>query len=65
MMSINGSFQNVGLALGAIIGGLVLNLFHNNFQLLMTILGSLGASAALVLFLFAKDPYKTGATANP
>jgi len=60
MMSINGSFQNVGMALGAIIGGLVLNFFHNNFQLLMTILGSLGASAAIVLFLFTNDPYKTG-----
>jgi MFS family permease len=59
MMSINGSFQNVGMALGAIIGGLVLNSFHNNFQLLMTILGSLGASAAIVLFLFTNDPYKS------
>jgi MFS transporter, DHA1 family, putative efflux transporter len=65
MMSINGSFQNVGMALGAIIGGLVLNCFHNNFQLLMTILGSLGASAALVIFFFTKDPYKSVPQANP
>ena len=64
MMSINGSFQNVGIALGAIIGGLVLNCFNNNFQLLMTVLGSLGASAALVLLLFAKDPYKPSPSAN-
>ncbi len=60
MMSISGSFQNVGMALGAIIGGLVLNYFHNNFQLLMTVLGSLGASAAIVLFLFTNDPYTDG-----
>ncbi len=66
MMSISGSFQNVGMALGAIIGGLVLNYFHNNFQLLMTVLGSLGASAAIVLFLFTNDPYKAGLRAkNP
>jgi predicted MFS family arabinose efflux permease len=66
MMSINGSFQNVGMALGAIIGGLVLNCFNNNFQLLMTVLGSLGASAAIVLFLFTNDPYKVGLRAkNP
>ena len=30
----------------------------------MTILGSLGASAALVLLLFAKDPYKSNPLAN-
>jgi DHA1 family inner membrane transport protein len=64
MMSINGSFQYVGVALGAIIGGLVLNCFHNNFQLLMTILGSLGASAAIVLFLFTKDPCKIEVSAS-
>ena len=65
MMSMNGSFQNVGMALGAIIGGLVLNCFNNNFQLLMTILGSLGASAAMVLFLFTKDPYKSAPQKKP
>ncbi|MGE5532724.1 MAG: MFS transporter, partial [Bacillota bacterium] len=57
MMSISGSFQNVGIALGTIIGGLILNYLNNNFQLLMAILGSLGAIAALILYLFTNEPY--------
>ncbi|MGE5533210.1 MAG: MFS transporter [Bacillota bacterium] len=60
MMSFSGSFQNVGIALGAIIGGLVLNYFNNNFQLLMAILGSIGAFAALIIFLFTNEPTTQG-----
>ncbi|MGA2385739.1 MAG: MFS transporter [Candidatus Bathyarchaeia archaeon] len=59
MMSINLTFQNAGLILGLIIGGLVLNLDHNNFQLLMTIFGALGATAGAIVLLLAKDTCKT------
>jgi MFS family permease len=58
MMSINSTFQNTGSILGLIIGGLVLNLYHNNFPLLMTIFGTLGVAAAPIIFLFARDPCK-------
>jgi predicted MFS family arabinose efflux permease len=60
MMSIAASFDNTGVAIGVIIGGIVLNLFANNFHLLMVILGALAASAAAVLFFFAKDPCTIG-----
>jgi len=56
MMSINGSFQNVGSGLGVIVGGFILNSFSNNFNLLMVVLGALGACATVVLLLFASDP---------
>jgi DHA1 family multidrug resistance protein-like MFS transporter len=62
MMSIASSFDNAGTVIGVIIGGLVLNLYANNFHLLMVILGALGASAAAVLLFFAKDPCKTFST---
>jgi predicted MFS family arabinose efflux permease len=56
MMSINSTFQNTGTILGLIIGGLVLNIYHNDFQLLMTIFGTLGIASAPIIFLLAKDP---------
>jgi MFS family permease len=62
MMAINSTFQNTGSILGLIIGGLVLNLYHNNFLLLMTIFGTLGVASAPIIFLLAKDPCKTGST---
>ena len=62
MMSINVSFANFGIVLGIIIGGLVLNLFCDNFHLLMVLLGALGASAAAILLFFARDPCAAGST---
>ncbi len=56
MMSINSIFQNTGTILGLIIGGLVLNIYYNDFQLLMTIFGTLGIASAPIIFLLAKDP---------
>lgn len=58
MMAIASSFDNSGTVLGVIIGGLVLNLYANNFHFVMVIIGALGASAAAVLLFFAKDPCK-------
>jgi predicted MFS family arabinose efflux permease len=62
MMSIGNSFENIGGILAIIIGGLVLNLYNNNFHLLMTVLGVVGIVAAPVLLLFTKDPTKPSAT---
>jgi predicted MFS family arabinose efflux permease len=60
MMSINNAFYNAGSVLGVIIGGLVLNLYANNFHILYVLFGVAGAFTAVVLFFFAKDPCKTG-----
>lgn len=62
MMSINVSFTSFGTVLGILMGALVLNLFHNNFHLLMVIIGALVVSAAALLFFFARDPCKTDST---
>lgn len=59
MMSINESARAVGQILGITIGGLVLNLYANNFYLLMPILGSGGLASGVILLLFATDPCKT------
>ncbi|HTY73984.1 MAG TPA: MFS transporter [Candidatus Nanoarchaeia archaeon] len=59
MMSVNHIFRNMGLILGVAIGGAVLNLFFNNFQILMTIFGASGIALGLIILLFATDPYKT------
>jgi MFS family permease len=59
MMSINGTFQAIGSMLGLIIGGLVLNLYLNNFHLLMTIFGASNIALAIIIFLLANDPCKT------
>ncbi len=61
LMSINQAFHNGGVIIGVALGGLVLTLQTNNFQLLMLLYGVLGALAApLVLFLAndvtRKDP---------
>jgi MFS family permease len=55
MMSVNSTFESLGMIAGIIIAGFVLNFYHNNFQLLMTILGAVGGSSALFILL-AKDP---------
>jgi DHA1 family putative efflux transporter-like MFS transporter len=58
MMSLNTSFQNIGIIVGLTVSGLVLNLYANNFQILFTIFGTAGVASAAVVFLFAKDPCK-------
>jgi predicted MFS family arabinose efflux permease len=62
MMSVHQTFGSIGSVLGLTIGSLVLNLYTNNFQLLMTIFGISGVAAALIILLFAKDPSKTQLT---
>ncbi|MGA3059726.1 MAG: MFS transporter [Candidatus Bathyarchaeia archaeon] len=59
MMSLNQSFRSLGLILGISLSGLVLNLYSDNFHIVMVIFGVAAVAAAAVLFLFAKDPTKT------
>jgi predicted MFS family arabinose efflux permease len=58
-MSLSTTFLNAGTILGIIIGKLVLDLYANNFQLLMTIFGAAGVASALIALLLARDPTKT------
>ena len=58
MMSINGSFRYIGGILGVAIGGLVLNNFANNFQILMPILGASNIALVPLIIFLAKDPTK-------
>jgi predicted MFS family arabinose efflux permease len=57
-MSLSLTFGNVGGLLGIAVGGLVLNLYHNNFQLLMPIFGASSVACAVILLLLARDPCK-------
>jgi DHA1 family putative efflux transporter-like MFS transporter len=59
MMSLNISFRYIGLIVGLIISGLLLNLYANNFQILYVMFGVAAVASAAVVFLFAKDPTKT------
>ena len=58
MMSLNASFRDIGIIVGLIISGLVLNLYANNFQIIFTMFGVSGVASASVVFLFAKDTVK-------
>jgi MFS family permease len=58
MMSLNGSFRSIGVIVGLILSGLLLNLYANNFQILYAMFGICGVASAAVVFLFAKDPCK-------
>jgi predicted MFS family arabinose efflux permease len=58
MMSLNGSFRSVGVIVGLILSGLLLNLYANNFQSLYVMFGICGVASAAVVFLFANDPCK-------
>jgi hypothetical protein len=53
---VNGTFQSLGSILGVAIGGLVLDIYANNFQLLLTIFGGASIFLAFVVFLFTIDP---------
>lgn len=58
IMSINSIFQSTGLILGIAAGGIILNVYHSNYQLLMMFLGVMGLASCIIL-LFAKDPCKS------
>ena len=58
MMSVNGSFRYIGGILGVAVGGLVLNSFGNNFQILMPIFAASNIALAPIVIFFAKDPTK-------
>jgi predicted MFS family arabinose efflux permease len=62
MMSIGNAFGSIGEIVSVIIGGLVLNLFFNNFHLIMTIGGAVAICGVGVVLLLAKDPVKAGST---
>jgi hypothetical protein len=54
--AMNHTFQSIGVILGLTIGGLVLYLYANNFQLLMTIFGISSIALAPIVLLLTKDP---------
>ena len=60
MVSMNSVFRSIGLVLGVAVGGIILNLFSNNFQLLMAIFGFSGIVSIPILLFIAKDPCSTG-----
>jgi MFS family permease len=65
MMSVTTSFRYVGSALGPLIGGLVLNLYGNNFQMVFTMFGvGMIVAVPLVAFL-TKDPCRGAPTTAP
>jgi predicted MFS family arabinose efflux permease len=54
MMSVDSAFVNLGYALGAAVGGMALLRF--GYEGLGAALGLFGIVAALVFYLFARDP---------
>jgi predicted MFS family arabinose efflux permease len=62
MVSVNSVFRSIGLVLGVAVGGIILNLFSNNFQLLMAIFGFSGIVSIPILLVIAKDPCTTSPT---
>ncbi len=54
MMAINSAAQSLGSTLGAAIGGLALDLY--GYGVLGSILGAIGAFAAIVFFFLTIDP---------
>jgi DHA1 family purine base/nucleoside efflux pump-like MFS transporter len=59
MMSVSSTFGHIGGIMGVAVGGLVLNLYANNFQILMPIFGASSVACAAILLLLARDPCKT------
>ena len=59
MMSLNASFRSIGLIVGLVLSGLLLNLYANNFRILYAMFGIAGVTSAVVVFLFAKDIVKS------
>lgn len=58
MMSMHQTFEFLGSILGIVIGTVMLNLYANNFQLLMTLFGASGIALAPIVLLLARDPCK-------
>ncbi len=58
MMSVNATFQNIGILVGIMIGTIVLTSYNKNFHLLYITLGLLGAIAVPIILLLTKDPTK-------
>lgn len=56
MISINQTFRYFGAIIGLSVSGLLLNIFLNNYQLLMLVYGSANIVLAVVVLLMAKDP---------
>jgi predicted MFS family arabinose efflux permease len=56
VMSINVSFRYFGIFIGLSLGGLVLNTFANNYQLLLGMFGVLAILSASFLMTLTKDP---------
>ena len=54
MMSMDSAFVNLGYALGAAFGGLML--IWLDYEGLVTALGLLGIIAAVIFYAFARDP---------
>ena len=58
MMSLNQSFHYIGLVGGVGISGLILNLYANNFHIIVVMFGAAAVAAAAGVFWFVKDPTK-------
>ena len=58
MMSLNQSFRYIGLVGGVGISGLILNLYANNFHIIVVMFGAAAVAAAAGVFWFVKDPTK-------
>ena len=57
MTSMQNLFRSIGLIIALIVSGILLNLYVNDFRLLMIIYGAVGITSALIALL-AKDPRK-------
>ncbi len=58
MMSVNQSFDYIGAILALVIGGTILNLYANNFHVLMIIFGASGIASVPIVLLLSRDPTK-------
>jgi predicted MFS family arabinose efflux permease len=62
VMSLAQGLSGIGVAVGAFVGGAALNLLGTSAQaysIAIGMLGLLGLMGTLILFLFARDPYKS------
>jgi len=61
LMSLQSAFNGLGLTIGVLIGGTLLNIINNpvlGYPVAMVTLGALGLVGTLNIILFAKDPVK-------
>ena len=60
MMSLNAALgSGLGNVLGLALGGAVLNLYGNNYQILGIMFGGFGLASMAIVFFLTKDPCKT------